>query len=414
MHIFTRRLIASAAALLIVLSAGACDQGTPAVSDVSTSITTPAPDTSTVPPQTETTQPETTETTAPPVTTETDPAVSAPETTAPPQTTEESTAQPDVPAEPEFVNPLTGLPTATDLSGQRPAAIMINNIQVSCPQLGVSKADIIYECLVEGGYTRLMMLSLDYANLPELGSVRSSRDYYLDFAADWDAIYVHAGGSPYAYSAIKERKVNNLDGVNMYLPDTFYRNQERIIKMGLEHSLMTTGEKIVSGIKYKKYRTDMTKDFDYPIDFVKYGTETTFKDAATYIHIPYSIAQITDFEYNKETGTYLRYQFNGKKHIDGATDEQLAFENVLIYFCDTGLITGDPSLRIEVGTVGEGKGYYATNGTYIPITWKKDSHEAPIRFYTQEGELLLMNRGKTFVSVCPTSSMNLISFNYKK
>ena len=89
--------------------------------------------------------------------------------------------------EPEFVNPLTGLAAEKDLSATRPAAIMINNIKVSCPQIGVSQADVMYECLVEGGYTRLMMLAADYESLPEVGSVRSARDYYLDLAADYEA-----------------------------------------------------------------------------------------------------------------------------------------------------------------------------------------------------------------------------------
>lgn len=350
-----------------------------------------------------------------------EPETQPPETSAP-ESESETTAETEPvsssveeePETPEFVNPLTGLVAEKDWSGTRPAAIMINNIQVSCPQVGVSRADVMYECLVEGGYTRLMMLVMDYASLPEVGSVRSSRDYYLDFAADYDAIYVHAGGSQYAYQAISDRKVNNLDGVNMYLPTTFYRDQNRISTMGLEHSLMTTGKKIAEGVAYKKYRTELSEDFDYPLDFVRYGTTVSFDDAALHIRIPYSLAQTTDFVYDEESASYLRYQFDGVKHIDGATGEQLTFENVLILFCETGLITGDPYRRIEVGTVGEGKGYYATEGTYIPITWKKEAHETPVQFFDEDGEPLLINAGKTFVSVCPTSIQSLISFNYTK
>ena len=60
---------------------------------------------------------------------------------------------------------------------------------------------------------------------------------------------------------------------------------------------------------------------------------------------------------------------------------------------------------------GEGKGYYVTRGTYIPITWKKESYESPTKFFTESGELLLINRGKTFISVCPTSIASSITFN---
>lgn len=398
MHKSVRGVALSLLLASAVLLGSACDDTTPHEQQTTEDTTTAAPitesDTS------DTTAQETSETTAD-TTTATETVTDMPEPVPEPE------------PEPEFVNPLTGLAAEKDFSTQRPAAIMINNIAVSCPQVGVSQADVIYECLVEGGYTRLMMLVMDYANLPEIGSIRSARDYYLDFAADYDALYVHAGGSPYAYDSIQARGITNLDGVNMYLPTTFYRDQDRVVSMGLEHSLMSTGEKIVEGIKYKRYRTALTQNFDYPLDFVKYGTTTSFEEAATHIHIPYSLFQITDFVYDAENEYYLRYQFDGQEHIDGATGEQLSFENVLIYFCETGLITGDPSFRIEVGTVGEGSGYYATRGTYIPITWKKESHESPIQFYDADGEPLLLNAGKTFISVCPTSIEKSIAFDYE-
>ena len=238
---------------------------TPDISDIPDT-----PDTSdtsdTVPP--ETTEPPVTETDPP----ETEESSSAEETTESDTTTEET----PTPAAPEFVNPITGLEADQDFTGIRPAAIMINNIRVSCPQIGVADADIMYECLVEGGYTRLMMVVMDYANLGSVGSVRSARNYYLDFAADYDALYVNAGGIETSYEGIFALIVQNLDGVNMYLPSTFARDRDRIATMGLEHSLMTTGAGIVSGIKYKKYSTATEDDFDYPLDFVPYGTTVSY------------------------------------------------------------------------------------------------------------------------------------------
>ncbi len=403
------RRISIAVLLSVVLGCAGCDQSVP-VDGTDTDADTSAPVETTAPKETETKVPETTE----PVTSAPETTEKAPETTAPTETSSDTTASADTKSEnePEFVNPLTGLASEKDYTGKRPAAIMINNIKASCPQVGVSEADIMYECLVEGGYTRLMMVVQDYASLPKVGSVRSSRDYYLDFAADYNAIYVHAGGSPYAYDDIQNLGVNNLDGVNMWLPNqVFYRDEERLATMALEHTLVTTGEKIAYGVSFKKYSTEMDKDFDYPLDFVPFGTTVAYENAAKNIHIPYSFAHNTDFKYDEESGTYLRYQFGGLEHIDGATDEQLKFDNLIIYFCETGRITGDASLRIEVGTIGEGKGFYATKGTYIPITWKKESYESPTKFYDAEGNLLLINRGKTFVSVCPTSITNTITFN---
>ena len=342
---------------------------------------------------------------------DTEPATSAPDTTEP-----DTTEEPELPVEPEFVHPLTGLAAETDLSAKRPVAIMINNLRASCPQVGIDQADIIYECLVEGGITRLMMIVQDYEKLPEVGSIRSARDYYLNFAADYDALFVHAGGSPFAYSSIKDRKVNNLDGVNMWDVEeiTFYRSKDRMNTMGYEHSMVSNGEKIAAGVKYKKYRTDMTENFDYPLDFVKTTETVSYEQAAQSIHIPFSISQVTDFVYDAERGEYLRFQFNGQKHVEGTTEEQLAFKNVMILFCKTGAITGDPKYRIDVETVGEGSGYYAVNGTYTKIKWVKDSNDSPIRFYGEDGEPLMLNPGKMFISVCPTSIESIVSMNYNQ
>ena len=76
---------------------------------------------------------------------------------------------------------------------RRNMAVMINNIQVSLPQYGISAASIIYEAPVEGRITRLMGFFEDYDNLDHIGSVRSARDYYLYEAMAYDSIYCNWG-----------------------------------------------------------------------------------------------------------------------------------------------------------------------------------------------------------------------------
>ncbi len=53
-------------------------------------------------------------------------------------------------------NPLTGLPIDDDKVNARPIAIMINNLHSGQPLLGVTEADIMYECPTEGGITRIL------------------------------------------------------------------------------------------------------------------------------------------------------------------------------------------------------------------------------------------------------------------
>lgn len=146
------------------------------------------------------------------------------------------------------INRLTGLPLDdTSLHNHRPIAIMINNINVACPQEGISKAEVMYECTVEGGITRMMMLVNDYESLPTVGSVRSCREYYLDFSSNHDAIYAHIGGSEEAYTNIYNRQPDELDGLR---GDNFYfRDPERRANMGMEHSAMANGELLKAAIE---------------------------------------------------------------------------------------------------------------------------------------------------------------------
>lgn len=315
-----------------------------------------------------------------------------------------------------YINTLTGLPATKAEYYKRPVAIMINNIKISCPQIGISQADVIYECLVEGGMTRLMMLMINYENATEIGSVRSSREYYLDFAANHNAIYVHAGGSNTAYIEIRDRKINNLDGVNMYLPDMFYRDEWRKVNMGYEHSLMTTGPKITAAIKFKKYNTEIKDTFNPSFNFVDYNggkNEMTGGNEARHVIITYNNSHFPQYIYNSKTNTYKRYQFNGIAHIDGANNTQLEFTNVLILNLPHYYI-GDSYGHVDVDSVGSGKGYYVSGGKYIQITWTKKSKDTPMILTNTDGSLLMMNCGKTFVNIVNDSTWNSLNLNYKR
>ncbi len=339
-----------------------------------------------------------------------------PETTAEPETeavTEAETEAPKAQNVGAYINPLTGLKTEKDYSNRRPAAIMINNEKSSLPQVGISQADVIYECLTEGGITRLLMLVSDYESLPTVGSVRSARDYYIDFAQNHDAIYVHAGGSTYAYEQIQSRGINNLDGVNMYLPNNaYFRDPERLKTMLYEHCLMTNGSGITNSIAFKKYRTEVKQNFNNPFVFSEKEVVPATGDAK-HVIITYNSGQFPQFIYNSATKTYKRWQLRGEAHIDGATGEQLEVTNLLILVCDHGSYNDDYG-RITVDTTGTGTGYYVYGGKYMPIKWSKATRDSQISFTDTKGNQLKINPGKTFVSIISPYVEDTLQLNYTR
>lgn len=92
-----------------------------------------------------------------------------------------------------------------------PYAVMINNLREARPHAGLNEAYLVYEMPVEYGITRMFPLFKD-AEAAKIGSVRSSRPYYLDYVLENDAIYVYFGGSDQAYKYIPSLKINNIDG----------------------------------------------------------------------------------------------------------------------------------------------------------------------------------------------------------
>ena len=405
-----RFLCAALAAMLLILPACGGEDTPPAPVTTAAPQTTPADVTAapiTVAPTPETTAPET-DLPGPETTLFVD-TKAAPETTAAPETEPVNLPVP-------YVNPLTGLPTSTDLSTKRPVAVMINNLRVACPQIGIAQADVLYECLVEGGITRLMAVISDYTAIGTLGSVRSSRDYYIDLAQNHDALYIHAGGSPQAYDELYRRNIDYICGVNMYTPNTFYRDQNRINTMGYEHSLMTNGSSLQSGIAFKGYRTDIKEGFSSP--FVFDAENHSAKDATTeakHLILNYSSYAIAQMIYSESTNTYYRFQFGDQPHIDGATGEQLSFTNVLILYQAVSAIPGDTYGRLAVETTGEGKGWYVSGGKAVPIKWSKTDRDAVIQLTNVLGDEgpLVMAPGKTFVSILPTTAENTTVLNHK-
>lgn len=310
---------------------------------------------------------------------------------------------------PDFINPMTGLACSREEAERRPIAVMINNIKKAQPQYGISEADIIYECNAEGGVNRLMALFSDYASVPTVGSVRSARDYFVNIATMHDAVFVHAGGASDAYGYIRDHSVENIDGVNGGGTEgkTFWRDKDRMNKMGYEHSLMTSGENIAStmsklGFSDKRSRTETMYRFNATAVPLEYAT--TF----SHVSIPHSNSITAEFDYNPDDGLFYRSQF-GKEHIDAQTGKQLSFTNVVLIF--TKQKVTDEKGRLDVKLTGGGDGYYLYGGRYIPIKWERNSEKELISLKNVDGSDLLLNPGKSFISVCANSIYSKVIFS---
>ncbi len=321
---------------------------------------------------------------------ETEPATT---TTVPEETTTEAE---EIDLTGLAINPLTGLYIPEEIAERRPIGIMINNHKAALPQSGLAQADVIYETLVEGGIARLFAVYKDF-DAEKIGPVRSARHYYLDFAFDFDALYVHYGQSPQARAAFKELNAPNMNGLS-YL-DTIMCFQDSSRKR--PHSTYTSYERLMKAWKAVKYREVYNEGFVNKFSFTDVVHALQSAEVAGKVTLDYSYYHYAWFDYDAETGKYMRNQFGGP-HIDVETGEQLAFDNIIVQLVDMWKIKGDTEGRMDMALSTEGTGYYISQGKYIPITWKKDGHNDPTQYYTEEGNILEMTIGKTWISVFPT------------
>ena len=273
---------------------------------------------------------------------------------------------------------------------------MIDNHTGAWPQAGLNKAYLVYEIVVEGGETRLMAL-FKGQDIDKIGPVRSSRHYFLDYALENDAIYVHFGWSPQAESDIKYLGVNNINGITES-SSSFWRSKDK----SAPHNVVTSTEKILQIAERKGYSTTSEKDsvLKYTVDDVLLeegvGAET--------ITIPHSNSQKVEYKYNEETQRYTRYARN-KLQSEWYTGEEVTTKNIIITFCDNYTLQDTENKgRQGLYNIGEFEGYYITNGKATEIKCIKNARTSQTVYKDLEGNEIEVNDGNTFIHICPKNA----------
>ncbi len=299
---------------------------------------------------------------------------------------------------------LTGKYVKPSTASKRPYAVMINNIGYAfLHQMGTSKADIIYEALAEGGITRMMAVFEDVRGVKKIGSVRSARHYYVQFAKEWDAVYCHFGHTKYALSKIEECNADNLSGLSAIGGVVYSRDSG----IRAPHNVFTNGKKLKKGAKkmgysLKKNESAMAEHFT----FYEKDTVPPNGVSAKKITIPFSAYSTCKMKYNKKKKVYEKYEY-GKKHMDSYYKKQLMFKNVIIQFVDESNIDHNGYQTMKL-TKASGKGFYYSNGKRISITWKRRESSNKMAYYDETGNLLTVNPGKTYIAVYPKNRRKLI------
>jgi hypothetical protein len=296
---------------------------------------------------------------------------------------------PEPEKEPEFAYtaPLTGLGT-NQPPEQRPVMVMINNAPPARPQSGLNQADLVYEVLAEGEMTRF--LAVFQSQKPEvIGPVRSIRPYFIELGVGFDAVLIHAGGSPDALATLSRSDYSHVDEI----PNGKYFWREQFRKA--PHNLYTKPELIWQAIDDKGMRKTAE-----PIRFSFLPADAVIAEGepAATIDITFHSLNKAAFRYDPEQKKYLRFT-NGEPHLDLVDNRQLAAANVLVIASRHRILDGEG--RRDVDVVGPGDGYLFQQGKAQKIKWKRSG--GVIRAYADDAmtrEMPLLP-GQTWVEIVP-------------
>jgi hypothetical protein len=273
---------------------------------------------------------------------------------------------------------------------------MIDDHWDARPQSGFETASVVWHAPAEGGIPRYMLVFAE-GDPPSVGPVRSARQYYIGWAAEWQALYVHSGGSPQALATLRAQGrgqlVWNADEFrwgNKYL----WRTRDRFAP----HNVYTDAPNLRA-----MQAAIGAPDFAAPPKPAwQFGRAASVerRPVGGRIDVVYSYNTIT-YRYDRLSNTYRRSVTDESPQADAGTGTPVAPTNVVVMVMHFGpLRDGQPQKRrLEATYIGEGKAWISTNGRTIAGTWRKDGDTAPTRFFDAAGQPVTLTAGQTFIQV---------------
>ncbi|MDC7292926.1 DUF3048 domain-containing protein [Butyrivibrio sp. DSM 10294] len=288
----------------------------------------------------------------------------------------------------------------------RPLAVMYPINKEAQPQYGLSNVAVFYEIMEEGSMSRQMGILENWENLPQIGNIRSIRDYFVYAALEYDPVIVHYGGPElYVKTILTRDDVDNLNGVGGVMGSdygAFFRIPEGSTS---EHTAFTDASHVTSAIEKAGFSKTHRDKFEGQPHFTFTGytnpnTLADYPDAvdATEINMASSFPVTKSaLTYDPEKEVYLKTLY-GNKQVDALTGEQLAFANVIIQRTYHEVRDDNGYLAYQMHDSTR-DGYYITKGKMIHITWSKTDDYSPTTYFDDNGQEITLNTGKTMIFV---------------
>lgn len=279
--------------------------------------------------------------------------------------------------------PLTGEKLEGDLPQHPVYVVKIDNTSGSVPQLGLDKADLVVEEMVEGGLTRLA--GFFYRNTPDtVGPVRSMRATDIGIVSPMDAVLIAAGGARPTRARIADAGIADLGEDDA----GFQRDGGRSAPYNLFAHLTD-----IAGDPNNGWKPPAETYFEFGDPDLK-NAQTIGK-----ISVQFSGSHTTDWAY--QGGHWVRTSSNAQPGHDYQVDTVLLLR----------VREGDAGYKDPAGNpvpetlfFGKGDAVLVSGDKALPCRWSKKSRESQLHLTTRSGASVEIPAGHTFIELVPTST----------
>ncbi len=308
------------------------------------------------------------------------------------------TSKPVDPAKPEPVpDPEPEVIPEPELPGA--FFVMIDDHPQARPQLNLEKADIVYEIVCEGTYTRY--LAGFYTIDPiKVGPIRSARYYFVQTVLPYDSLYIHVGGNMDAMDMIEDLGIKTMCDITN-ASGYYIRDKSRL----MPHNSYITTESILKFAEKRKHSLE-------PLPELRVG-ELTDGRGITEIELIYGTEKHPHdikWVYQPEEDRFLRY-LNGEVFIT-ASESNILADNIIIIEAPVKTVRVPvDGIQSEIDLIDSGRAVFLRNGKLYHGIWQKESAEQHFTYRLDDGRMWVYEEGNTWVQQVHSLTENsIISF----
>lgn len=282
---------------------------------------------------------------------------------------------------------IDGLRVPTENVSSSLFAVMMDNFPAARPQAGLDQASLVWEAPVEGGMTRFMAVFPVSAKLNRVGPVRSSRPYYLDWAKELNALYLHVGGSNEALEKIKTIGIFDLNEFSRGW--YFWRDNNRQMPYNVYTSTELVNRAFEAETIPQKWQQNDLAGW-------KYKDEATKDERGNFTKLKIDFGAVAvEWRYNREDNVYERWEDGTAQKVEDGTE--IKAKNLVLQVVTIKVLDGVG--RREIKTIGTGPTVVLRDGEVVKGMWQKKSLTERTRFFDESNQEIEFNAGTTWIEV---------------